>query len=89
MCKKSAKRCGLCYHFGPCRCAGVLKPLLDDIDTRKRSNSFRHFVCICCKKDNPEGELGIPCGDSDVKCDTQQAESERTPLATPKSEDYY
>ena len=87
VCKKKAKRYGLCYHFGPCRCAYVLKPLLDDIDTSDESNSFRHFVCTCCKKDDPDDELNIPCGDSDVKCDTQRAESERNPLVTTESKD--
>ena len=80
MCKKNAKRCGLCYHFGPCRCACVLKPLLDDdniIDAERESNSFKHFVCTCCEKHDPD-ELSIPCGDSN--------ESEKDPLVTHESE---
>lgn len=80
------KRCGLCYHFGPCKCVCAPKPLLEDIDTTDKSNMFRPLVCICCKKDNPDGELGIPCGDSDIKRDTRQAKSEKDPLITPESE---
>lgn len=86
VCKKGAKRCGFCYHFGPCKCAYVRKPMLDDIDTSDESNTPRPFVCICCEKENPDDELGIPCGDSDTKRDTQRTKSEKDPLIAPKSE---
>ena len=83
-CKKKAKRCGLCYHFGPCKCVYVLKPLLEHTDVRDDSKSL---ICTCCKKNHPDGELGIPCGDGDIiKGDTQPAKSEKDPLIDPESE---
>ena len=60
--------------------------MLDDIDTSDESNTPRPFVCICYEKENPDDELGIPCGDSDTKRDTQRTKSEKDPLIAPKSE---
>ena len=85
-CKKKAKRCGLCYHFDSCKCVCAPKPLLEDVDTCDESNTFKPLVCICYEKNNPDGELGVPCGDSDVKRDTQQAKSEKDPMITSESE---